>query len=135
MRLFAVLLVAGLVAVAGASAKPIGPGDVLVCGASRCRAVDEPAQARALSELLWGSGRVVRAATPRVGSAVYQLHARTRHGHQPLGAAVNATSIRVHGLNCGRFRRGKWYRLPAALRGFTSGLSPKRLTVVVPRSC
>ena len=48
---------------------------------------------------------------------------------------MNARAIRVHGLRCGRFERGKWYRLSATLRGLTAGLKPKRLSASVPRSC
>lgn len=112
-------------------AKEIRPGELLVCGARHCRTVNDPRQARAFGELLWGDRPVARAPMPRVGSPVFQL----RFVDGPAGAIINATAIRVHGLNCGRFQRGKWYRLPARLRGLTSGLEPRRLTRRVPRSC
>ena len=131
-RLSACVAVAAVVAGAGAaSAKEIRPGDLRVCGVSRCRVVAQAAQARAFFELFWGTGRVRRAPTPRVGAPVFQL--RTRTG--PAGALLTASSIRVHGLNCGRFERGRWYRLPVRLRGLTKGLAPKRLSATVPRSC
>jgi hypothetical protein len=129
MRLLASGAVLGLVLVAAASAKEIPPGSLLICGSTHCRSVTGPADARAFSRLLWGEGRVAR--TPRVGSPVFQL--RFRDG--PAGAIFTATAIRVHGLNCGRFRRGLWYRLPVRLRGLTAGLEPRRLTASVPRSC
>jgi hypothetical protein len=125
------LLAGALIAAATAAAKEIPPGGLHVCGAEHCRAVKDPAQARAFSELLWGHGRIARAPTPRVGSPVFQLRYRTG----PVGAIITATSIRVAGLNCGRFQRGKWYRLPAKLRGLTRGLEPRRLSAYVPRSC
>jgi hypothetical protein len=53
----------------------------------------------------------------------------------PAGAIISATAIRVHGLNCGRFQRGKWYRLPPRLRGLTRGLAPRLLGPRVPHSC
>jgi len=81
--------------------------------------------------LLWGQSRIPRAPIPAVGSPVFQL--RFKDG--PAGAVVNATAIRVHGLNCGRFKRGRWYRLPASLRGLTAGLQPRSLNARVPRSC
>lgn len=112
-------------------AKEIPPGELRICGARQCRIVMEPAQARAFSALLWGDGRVARARTPRAGSPVFQI--RFKGG--PAGAIINSTAIRVHGLNCGRFRRGRWYRLPKPLRGLTRGLEPRRLGAVVPRSC
>jgi hypothetical protein len=110
----------------------IGPptGELLVCGARQCRGLTAK-QERAFQALLWGEGRVARAPTPRVGSPVFQL--RFKDG--PGGAIVNATGIRVHGLNCGRFRRGRWYRLPPGLLDLTSGLKPKRLRAHVPPSC
>jgi hypothetical protein len=131
MKLLGAALASALIITAAGLAKEIRPGDLLICGATRCRAVTQPAQARAFSRLLWGEGRIARAQTPPVGSPVFQL--RFRNG--PAGAIINATAIRVHGLNCGRFRRGRWYRLPPALTGLTVGLRPKRLSASVPRSC
>jgi hypothetical protein len=120
-----------LMVCAAAWAKDIRPGELRICGAKHCRVVKDPSQARAFSALLWGSRPVVRAPTPPVGSPVYQL--RFKDG--PAGAIINATAIRVHGLNCGRFRRGKWYQLPRSLRGLTRGLEPRALGPRVPPSC
>lgn len=117
--------------VTGAAAKEIRPGDLRICGATHCRVVNDPGQARAFSHLLWGPSRIVRAPTPAVGSPIFQL--RFKDG--PVGAIISATAIRVHGLICGRFQRGKWYRLPASLRGITAGLEPKRLRAWIPPSC
>jgi hypothetical protein len=130
MKFLAVLL-ATLAVTAAASAKEIGPGELMICGARKCRTVTQPAQVRAFSSLLWGEGRVARAPTPPVGSPVFQL--RFKSG--PAGAVISATAIRVHGLNCGRFQRDRWYRIPRALRGLTAGLKPKRLRAHVPPSC
>jgi hypothetical protein len=121
----------GLVASAVAWAKPIRPGDLRICGADDCRTVDDPADARAFSRLLWGDGPVTRARTPRVGSPVFGL----RFAAGPAGAIVNATAIRVRGLDCGRFERGKWYLLPARLRRLSRGLKARHLRASVPRSC
>jgi hypothetical protein len=119
------LLVAG-----AAAAKEFPPGELMVCGATHCRVVTD-AHSHALSHLLWGDRPVVRVSTPPVGSPIYQLRFKTG----PVGAIMSRTAIRVHGLNCGRFQRGKWYRLPHELRGMTEGLGPKRLRRSVPRSC
>ena len=129
MKLAGTLILALSVATA-AFAKEFPPGYLKVCGAAQCRLVTD-AQSRAFSALLWGDRRVTRAPTPRVGSPVFQL--RFKDG--PVGALISATAIRVHGLQCGRFQRGKWYRLPRELQGFTTGLKPKRLRAPVPRSC
>jgi hypothetical protein len=131
MKIFVAILASALVLAATASAKEIRPGDLRICGAAHCRVVEDPGQARAFSDLLWGPSRVVRAPTPPVGSPIFQL--RFRDG--PAGAIISATAIRVHGLICGRFQRGKWYRLPASLRGVTVGLKPKRLRAWIPPSC
>jgi hypothetical protein len=130
MKLTGVLITAGLLAAAEASAKEFPPGGLMLCGATQCRVVTD-AQSRAFSDLLWGDRPVTRTPTPRVGSEIYQL--RFRSG--PLGAIISPTAIRVHGLRCGRFQRGKWYRLPPALIGVTRGLEAKRLRATVPRSC
>lgn len=131
MKVVAAAWASGLILAAGAAAKEIAPGELLVCGATRCRAVTQRAEARTFSAFLWGSSRVARAATPPVGSPVFRL--RFRGG--PAWAIMNARAIRVHGIDCGRFERGKWYRLPRRLRGLTAGLEPGRLSAVVPRSC
>jgi hypothetical protein len=131
MRLLGALAAICLAGSAAAWAKEIGPGELRVCGAEHCRVVEDAADARAFSALLWGEGRVPRALTPRVGSPVFQL----RYPDGPAGAIISRTAIRVHGLNCGRFQRGKWYRLPLKLRGLTRGLEPRRLRAAVPRSC
>jgi hypothetical protein len=133
MRILGVLAAISLLASGAALAKDISPGDLRICGARHCRAVREPAQARAFADLLWGQSRIARAPTTPTGSPVYQLRFRDRPG--PAVALINTTAIRVHGLNCGRFQRGKWYRLPARLKGLTRGLEPRLLTARVPRSC
>lgn len=132
MRLTPWILAASIpfLGTSAASAKEFLPGDLFVCGATQCREVSAE-HARAFSSLLWGDRPVTRTATPRVGSPVYQL--RFRNG--PAGVMLNATAFRVHGLNCSRFQRDKWYRLSRGLRGLTTGLTPKHLRSPVPRSC
>jgi hypothetical protein len=131
MRILGAVVAISLVSSAAVWAKEIRPGDLQICGARHCRAVKRPADARAFSALLWGDGRVARSPTPRVGSPVFEL----RFDDGPAGAIINGTAIRVHGLNCGRFERDKWYRLPARLRSLTRGIKPRQLAANVPRSC
>ena len=126
----AVAIAVALVVAGIASAKEFPPGELMVCGAKQCRVVTA-AQSRAFSALLWGDRAVTRAPTPRVGAPIFQL--RFKSG--PAGVIISATAIRVHGLNCGRFRRGNWYRLPASLRELSAGLEPKHLRASIPRSC
>jgi hypothetical protein len=134
MRHLVTLAIALLIfGVSAASAKEFRPGDLRLCGATQCRLVIDGPTNRHFGALLYGDGRVAPAPapTPGVGSPVFQL--RFRDG--PAAVILNATAFRVHGLNCGRFRRGHWYRLPAALRGLTTGLKPKQLRARVPPSC
>lgn len=130
MRIVGALAAISIVVPVATWAKEFPPGDLRICGAKHCRTVTA-AQSRGFSDLLWGDRPVARAPTPRVGSPVFQL--RFKDG--PVGAIITATSIRVAGLNCGRFQRGKWYRLPRRLRGLTRGLEPRRLRAYVPPSC
>jgi hypothetical protein len=131
MRVLGAIAVLGLVFCVTTSAKEIRPGELLICGAKHCHTVRDPATANAFAELLWGNEPIVRAPTPRVGSPVFQL--RFKDGLR--AGLINATAIRVNGLYCGRFRRGRWYRLPRSLRGLGVGLEPRRFTATVPRSC
>jgi hypothetical protein len=131
MKLLGLLTTSALIATTAAWAKEVPPGELMICGAKQCRTVKDPTQSRAFSSLLWGDGPVQRAPTPPVGSPVFQL----RFSNGPAGAIINRTAMRVHGLNCGRFQRGRWYRLPRELRGLTAGLKPKRLRASVPPSC
>lgn len=115
---------------APASAKEFPPGSLRICGAAECR-VATAAQSKGFSDLLWDNRPVARAQIPRVGSPVYQL----RFPNGPAGAIISPTAIRVHGLICERFQRGRWYWLPRSLRGVTAGMTPIRLWRAVPRSC
>jgi hypothetical protein len=130
VRALGVVLASFFLSTVVAAAKEFPPGELMVCGATQCRTVNS-AQSGAFSSLLWGDRPVSRAPAPRVGAPIFQL--RFKGG--PAGAIVNATAIRVHGLNCGRFQRGRWYRLPKHLRGLTAGLKPKRLRASMPPSC
>jgi hypothetical protein len=117
--------------VPAANAKEFRPGDLRVCGATQCRLFKDAPTSRRISELLYGATPVIRARTPRVGSPVFQL----RFEGGPAGVILNETAFRVHGLNCGRFQRGQWYRLPRPLQRLAAGLKPKRLRAHVPPSC
>ena len=131
MKVFGALLAASLLIPAAVSAKEFQPGDLRVCGATQCRVIKDESVTNRFGSFLYGEGRVAFARTPKVGSPVFQL--RFKRG--PAGVIVNDTSARIHGLNCGRFRRGRWYPLPRELHGLARGLRPKRLRGSAPRSC
>jgi hypothetical protein len=99
MRLFGALLTASLLIPAVVWAKDFGPGDLRVCGAARCRVIEDGTASSRFGRFLYGNERVVPVPTPRVGSPVFQL--RFKDG--PAGVILNRTAARVHGLNCGRF--------------------------------
>jgi hypothetical protein len=54
MKLLSALAASALLATAGAWAKEIRPGDLRICGATQCRVVNDPGQARAFSDLSGG---------------------------------------------------------------------------------
>jgi hypothetical protein len=130
MRIAGIVL-AALALAAGAWAKEFPPGSLMVCGATQCRVLSDGTKTTLLGRFLYGERRVVPAPTPRVGSPVYLL--RFKNGY--AGVLLTHTAARVHGLNCGRFRRGHWYRLPRELQSLGRGLKPRRLRAVVPHSC
>jgi hypothetical protein len=88
---------------------------------------------RILNAYLWGPRKVVRASPVRLGAPGFAL--RYTPG---IVAGPKLDRFRAHGFFCGRFVRGRWYRIPAEaatmLRKLTAGLHPLRVTAP-PRSC
>lgn len=76
-------------------------------------------------------------AKPRLGSRTFAI--RTIDGGLIGVVGHDLQRFRANGINCGRFKRGVWYRLPSslttALRTFTTGLRPAELRATIPRSC
>jgi hypothetical protein len=122
-----------------ATAKDFSPGDLRVCGAKRCVAIENRVALRAFSDFYWGGGRVAVVGRPRVGAPAFVI--RFRDGSAAgMVASSKLDRARVYGLNCGRFRRGRWYQLPARaameVRRLSAPLTPIRLTRrAPPRSC
>jgi hypothetical protein len=131
------VLSAGLIATP-AAAKNFGPGDLRLCGAERCATITDRAALRALSGFIYSDGRSALAGTPSVGAPVFELRFKNGYVAGMIGAA-GLDRFRGHGVICGRFRRGSWYRLPAVaaidMRRLTARLTPLHLTAAVPRSC
>jgi hypothetical protein len=54
-------------------------------------------------------------------------------------ASARLDRFRAYGFNCGRFRRGVWYRFPPrasqVLEKLTAGLAPLNVSASPPRSC
>ena len=135
---FAILAAAILVAAPASSAKELKPGDVRLCDARQCVSLADRRLLRELSSFVYGHTRVRQADTLRRGAPVLQL--RYRNGYVPgLVGGRKLDRFRSHGVFCGRFVRGAWYRVPAALardlRAAATRLRRLRFTGSVPHSC
>jgi hypothetical protein len=133
----ALIATSALLAVPSAVAKEFGPGDLRVCGRSRCVPIVNQRVLKVLSTYYYGPRRVVRAGPVRRGAPGFAL--RWRDGFASgLVAGTDLNRFRGHGFFCGRFVRGRWYRFPAeataALRRLTAGIRPLRV-YPPPRSC
>jgi hypothetical protein len=132
------LALGALLATPQASAKDFGPGDLRVCGKTRCVPIVNRAVLPVFNSLYWGPSPVVRAPKVPVGAPAFEL--RFRNGYvSGIVGTKNLDRFRAYGFFCGRFQRGKWYRVPERavreLRRLTASLWPMRVTRTVPRSC
>ena len=125
-------------AVSAATAKNFGPGDLRLCGAQRCTVITDRPLLHALGSFMYSDGRTTLARTPRAGAPVFELRFRNGYVAGMIGAA-GLDRFRSHGVICGRFRSGSWYRLPPGvasdLRRLTARVTPRRLGTYVPSSC
>ena len=133
-----VLVAAALVAVSAALAKNFEPGDLRICGRDHCVPITDRHVLKVLSSLYWGPGPPRRAQPARAGARAFEL--RFRNGYvSGMVASGGVDRFRAYGFNCGRFQRGKWYRVPTravvAFRRLTSGLRPATVPRVPPPSC
>ena len=135
----ALVVAAVLVCCSAATAKDFGPGDLRVCGAKRCVTIENRDALRSFSAFYYGDGRATVVGRPRLGAPAFEI--RFRNGSAAgIVASAKLDLARVYGLNCGRFRRGRWYRLPTRaareVRRLTVRLTPLRVTRrAPPRSC
>jgi hypothetical protein len=138
LSLAGLALLVALVAVAVAAAKTFGPDDIRLCGAKRCVAVTDRAALHSFSTFIYHEGRPPVAGTPRLGARYFELRYRNGYVAGDIGSS-RLDRFRSHGVLCGRFRTGVWYRMPptavAAVKKLTAGLQPLRLAGAIPRSC
>lgn len=124
------VLVAVLAFASAAQAKEFRPGDLRVCNAKQCVSITNQAALDALSAFYYSQTRLKGAVTPSVGVPFFQLEF-TNGYVTGIVATTRLDRFLSYGVNIGRFRRGKWYRVPAAgareLRKLTAGLKPLRL--------
>ncbi len=131
---FAVLL-AGVFAVASsasASAKVFRPGDVRVCGLSRCVSVTQSRALDALAAFYYDTARrPVRTSAPRLDVPVFTL--QFANGYVS-GVLTDSTPTRFlsGGVNLERFNDHLWYRVPPglarALHAVAGSLAPLSLS-------
>jgi hypothetical protein len=135
---FAALVIAAvLLGTPAATAKEFEPGDFRVCNHTRCATITNVRVLRLFSSFYYGRGNVTVADPPRAGARAFEL--RVDGAVAGIAASSQLDRALVYGLNCSRFRRGIWYRLPrraaAELRLLTAHFRSFRVTGVVPRSC
>jgi hypothetical protein len=134
----ALVVTAALLGSTAATAKDLAPGDLRVCGAKRCLPIMDREVLRTLSSFYWGGGSPVVAHAPRANTPALALRFRNGYAAGLVGGTRLDRAL-VYGLNCGRFRRGTWYRLPAraarGVRELAASVTPLRVTASVPRSC
>jgi hypothetical protein len=133
----AVIVVCGLLTVPAAVAKDFRPGDLRVCGRDRCVPLVDKRLLRVVSAFYYGGGPVTQVPRVRVGAPGFVL--RYRNGYATgIVAGAKLGRFQSYGVICGRFQRGRWYRVPAraslALRKATAQLRPARVPPP-PRSC
>jgi hypothetical protein len=137
-RIVAALIVAtGLLAVPAGLAKDFRPGDLRVCGRDRCVPLVDRDLLSGLARYYYGEGSVARAPRVRLGSPGFVLRFRNGYATGIVGGA-KLGRFQSYGVVCGRFERGRWYRVPPraalALRRLTADLRPMRVPRP-PRSC
>ena len=134
----AALALAALLVTATAAAKDFAPGDLSVCNRRQCVPIANRALLKVLSSYYWGPGPAPAAFPPGPGAPAFEL--RFADGSvSGLVAGTGLHTFRAYGFDCGRFRRGRWYRFPPSaareLRKLTAGLRPLRVSAIVPPSC
>jgi hypothetical protein len=125
------LLVAALVVAAPAAAKEFKPGDLRVCNAKSCVTPRDQKLLDSLASFIYMGRQPVVTKAPRLG--VPYLELRFSNGYV-AGIVATAKLDRwlSYGVYLERFRRGTWYRVPAAtasaLKDVAASLQPRRLT-------
>jgi hypothetical protein len=132
-----VIVASGLLTVPAGLAKDFRPGDLRACGRDQCVRLVDSDLLRGLAGYYYGQGAVVQAPRVRLGTPGYVL--RFRNGYATgIVAGAKLDRFQSYGVICGRFERGRWYRVPPraalALRRLTADLRPARVPRP-PHSC
>jgi len=131
MRVALLAAIVALLAVPSATAKDFRPGDVRLCNAARCVAIMDREAITALGHFIYSSGEAPRARAVRLGAPALEL--KFRNGYTiGIVARVSLDRFLSYGVHLERFRRGRWYRVPAevaaGLERLAAGLTPLRVT-------
>ena len=137
MRDIVKTLLVGLVALwallvlPSASAKDFHPGDLRVCNATRCVAIVNRAVLPQLGAFYYGGPSPAQVRRPALGAPYYEL--RFRNGYVTgIVASSELDRFLSYGVYLGRFRRGRWYRMPdrvsLELRTLARPLRPLRVS-------
>jgi hypothetical protein len=120
-----------LLGVPAATAKDFQPGDLRICGANECIAIENPDVLRTLSSFYYMGPQPSVTWAPAFGSRAFELKFRNDYA---TGAVASARLDRFisYGVNIGRFGTRKWYRVPsqaaAEFRRLAATLAPLRVT-------
>jgi len=129
--LVAVLVASVSVFAASAAGKDFRPGDLRVCNATRCVAIEKQAVLDRLAAFYYGKPQPKRAPSPGLHVPYFQL--KFTNGYvSGIVATRRLDCFLSYGVNLGQFERGHWYRVPplaaAELRLRSARLTPLRLT-------
>jgi len=112
-RLALLLATVVLLAVPVAAAKNFDPGDLRLCGATRCAPVETRATLEKLGELYYGPRAAARTAAPRLGAPYLEL--RFRNGYVTgIVAGARLDRFLSYGVHLEKFKAGRWYAVPAS---------------------
>jgi hypothetical protein len=125
------MIVLALLVSPSASSKDFGPGDLRVCGATRCVAIVNPKVLPQLGTFYYSGRPLARIRRPVPGAPYYEL--RFRNGYVTgIIATQRLDRFLSYGVHLERFARGTWYAVPRQLshelRQRTANLRPLHVT-------
>jgi hypothetical protein len=112
--LFSFLAGSALFVLPSASAKDFRPGDLRMCGKTRCVAIVNGAVLPVVGAFYYTGPCPARVETPKLGASYYEL--RFRNGYVTgIVATQRLDRFLTHGVHDGRFARDIWYAVPRKL--------------------
>ena len=129
--LVAVLGASALLVLPSASAKDFGPGDLRVCNATRCVAIDKPNVLPQLGRFYYSGPAPAHLRAPALDTPYYQLRFRNNYV-TGIVATGRLDRFLSYGVHLERFQANQWYAVPpllsAEFRRLTAGLRPLHVT-------